>query len=250
MATEKPFFIGWQSKPPQSLSRFVLGIGVVTILLTTAWIASVAALQQNLGSGTWDLKPRKFHGLFIKSPTSMLLTQDEAGNLRAHYLVSEFKYGFPQEQADQFHLQVIEIKGTLIQDGSASMIEVVGGSIYEPAAPAAHTHPFGQPVDRGEVTVCGEIVDSKCYLGVMNPGIRKTHRACAINCIRGGVPPILLAESGEGEKRYFLLLGPQGEPIHEQILDFVAEPVEIQGKLREEGPVLVLYVDPAMITRL
>ena len=31
-------------------------------------------------------------------------------------------------------------------------------------------------VDFGEVTLAGEIVDSKCYLGVMNPGNGKVHR--------------------------------------------------------------------------
>jgi len=36
----------------------------------------------------------------------------------------------------------------------------------------------------------GEIVDSKC-LGVMTPGQLTTHRACAIRCISGGIPPVL-----------------------------------------------------------
>jgi hypothetical protein len=29
------------------------------------------------------------------------------------------------------------------------------------------------------MTLTGEIVDSKCYLGVMNPGQGKVHRDCA-----------------------------------------------------------------------
>jgi len=41
----------------------------------------------------------------------------------------------------------------------------------------------------GTQTLVGEIVDSKCFLGVMNPGQLTTHRACAIRCISGGVRP-------------------------------------------------------------
>ena len=44
----------------------------------------------------------------------------------------------------------------------------------------------------GKQTFVGEIVDSKCFLGVMNPGRLTPHRACAIRCISGGVPPVLL----------------------------------------------------------
>lgn len=55
----------------------------------------------------------------------------------------------------------------------------------------------------GEFTLQGEIVDSKCYLGVMRPGNTKTHRACAVRCIAGGVPPVLLVRDAQGDAMYF-----------------------------------------------
>ncbi len=249
MPADRPFFIGWESKPPKSLSVFTGFMGMLALVGGVGIAGLVAALQGNIGTGTWNLEIQTFRGLFVKSPTSMLVAQDEAGNLQVHYLVSEFKFGFPEDEADKLHLQMIEFEGTLIDDGTASMIEVVNGSVTQPGAPPAHRHPF-EVREAGTITLSGEVVDSKCYLGVMNPGIRKTHRACAINCIRGGVPPVLLAESDAGETSTILLLGSDGEPINQEILDYVAEPIEISGNLRQEGPILVLRSDLSSIRRL
>ena len=45
------------------------------------------------------------------------------------------------------------------------------------------------------VMLRGEIVDSKCYLGVMNPGEGTVHRDCAARCLSGGLPPMLVVRS-------------------------------------------------------
>ena len=108
-------------------------------------------------------------------------------------------------------------------------------------------------MELGEATLRGEIVDSKCYLGVMKPGNLKTHRACAVRCISGGIPPVLVVRSEEGgatSVRYVLLVGPDGEPINEAILDRVAEPVQARGALERHDDLWVLRVDPAEITRV
>ena len=48
------------------------------------------------------------------------------------------------------------------------MIELVDGSVEVAPDPAAP--PPSEPEDLGEHTYVGEIVDSKCFLGVMKPG--------------------------------------------------------------------------------
>jgi hypothetical protein len=75
----------------------------------------------------------------------------------------------------------------------------------------------------------GEIVDAKCYYGAMNPGNLKTHRACAIVCIKGGIPPVLLVRRKDDAPLYFFLTDPDGLPVNPDVLDYVAEPVEITG---------------------
>jgi hypothetical protein len=53
----------------------------------------------------------------------------------------------------------------------------------------------------------GEIVDTKCYLGVMTPGEDKVHRGCAVRCISRGVPPAFLVRDASADSR-ILSFGP------------------------------------------
>ena len=128
------------------------------------------------------------------------------------------------------------------------MVEMVGGSI-EPTSEAT-AGPPGGAVDLGIQTLRGEIVDSKCYLGVMKPGRGKPHRACATLCIRGGIPPVLRVETGSGEYRHFLLTDKAGGAINDRLLDLIAVPVEIAGRVLRTGDLLVLETDPKTIRRL
>jgi hypothetical protein len=98
--------------------------------------------------------------------------------------------------------------------------------------------------------LAGEIVDSKCFFGVMNPGELKPHRACAVRCISGGIPPVLCVRDAAGRACYFWLVGPEGEPIGRALLDFVAEPVLVEGEVRRRGEELVLYTDPRGVRRI
>jgi hypothetical protein len=100
------------------------------------------------------------------------------------------------------------------------------------------------------VTLRGEIVDSKCFLGAMKPGAGKTHKECATLCIRGGIPPMLATFGEDGSVTCYLLLDPAGGPLSAAALPFVADPVEVTGELDAHGDMLRLRVDVADIHRL
>jgi hypothetical protein len=104
-------------------------------------------------------------------------------------------------------------------------------------------------ISLGRQVFRGEIVDSKCWLGVMNPGALTPHRACAVRCLSGGIPPILLVRRPDGPPLHLLLADANGRPINDRILDLVAEPVTVEGELIQQGPLLVLRSDPASIRR-
>ena len=76
-------------------------------------------------------------------------------------------------------------------------------------------------------SLSGEIVDPKCYFGVMKPGEGKAHRSCAIRCIAGGMPPVFHA-TNVGD--YFLLVNEKGEPLNNEILDIVGDQITLKGK--------------------
>lgn len=242
---EKPFFVGWDAALSQaSMTKrgwILLGLGI----LLAGWIG---AWQRTPGKGTFAFGGvRKYKGILIAEPTPMLVSDETVGGHQLFYLVNPLKRGFPQSTARKHHLAKVEIRGTLIHDEYEAMIEVSPNGVQS----------FGQleksPLiesEAREVILRGEIVDSKCHLGAMNPGRFKPHRACAIQCIAGGIPPLLVAQSQDGALTYYLLVGTKGEPIHQQLLNFVAEPIELKGKAKSIGDRNVLYLDTSTIIRL
>jgi hypothetical protein len=107
-----------------------------------------------------------------------------------------------------------------------------------------------EQVDLGHQTLSGEIVDSKCYLGVMNPGQLTPHRACAVRCISGGIPPVLLVRQNNGPPLYFLLVSSDGRMVNRQVLDMVAQPVQISGEVIRQGELMILRADPQTYRRI
>ena len=96
----------------------------------------------------------------------------------------------------------------------------------------------------GTYTLSGEIVDTKCHLGVMNPGSGKVHRDCAIRCISGGIPPGLFVRDAQGQEGTLVLANLEGKPLGREILEFTAEPIRITGDLYRLGKILVFKTDP------
>lgn len=85
----------------------------------------------------------------------------------------------------------------------------------------------------------GELVDTKCYFGVMRPATGKVHRACAVRCLDGGVPPGLLLRTGDGADRVVLLAGEEGRaPVFDP--QWAALTVVAEGDLEIHDGVPVL----------
>ncbi|MEZ5314225.1 MAG: hypothetical protein R2862_11570 [Thermoanaerobaculia bacterium] len=130
------------------------------------------------------------------------------------------------------------------------MLEVTG---YSDLGPTGESVPSTTPaIPLGEFRLRGEIVDSKCFLGVMKPGSGKAHRDCAVRCISGGAPPLfVLRSNGEPQEIVTLWLSSRdGDSLVDRILDFVAEPVELSGQVTYSAGGLRFTVDPDGIRRV
>jgi hypothetical protein len=163
-------------------------------------------------------------------------------------LVGAGKTGGDQEVASSLGSDV-RLDGTLIYRDDVTMIEIVPDSA---AARADGEGPAPPPTieSLGSQTLSGEIVDMKCYLGVMKPGRGKPHRACATNCIRGGIPPVLVVQDGRGASRHFLLVDRSERPVNVRVLEFVAEPIQITGEVVRKDNLYYLKADPSTYQRL
>jgi hypothetical protein len=99
------------------------------------------------------------------------------------------------------------------------------------------------------VTLRGEIIDPKCYLGAMKPGGGKTHKACAMRCIAGGIPPMLVVRAADKRETFYLLVTAEGGVANEAVYPFVGDRVELLGRLEQHDDLLLLKVSSNNIRR-
>lgn len=236
------YYIGYKAKAPAGIAAWTRAAVLLTFLLAAGVAALCAVAQRSYGSGVFEFgRERELRGIVEEWPAPSL--RMEAGNGRwiRVPVVLPGKHGavglFAGKQGKR-----VTLSGTLIYRDGRAMLEARPDSLAEdiqPSKPVPATHE-----DLGAVTLRGEIVDSKCYLGVMNPGSGKTHKACATLCIRGGIPPVFLVRREDGTALYFHLCGADGRALNAEILDLVAEPLEITGTVERWDDLLVLKAEP------
>jgi hypothetical protein len=250
------FYLGWEAKPPPGIGRTVRKVVGVLLLLALLMPLVLAVSQHMIGTSVFEWGTIKsFSGILQTQPYPHLLvsrpgTADGLSPYSTYYLVAPWKFGLDREAIAPLDGKSVMLKGTLIYRGNQTMIET------KPEWIAASTNDqrrasSGTPYQSlGKQTLVGEIVDSKCFLGVMNPGQLTPHRACAIRCISGGCPPVLLVRQKDGPAIYLLLVSADGQPVNKQVLDMVAEPVEVTGEVERQGELLILRADPATYRRV
>jgi hypothetical protein len=242
MNGQNDFYVGYSGRAPHrtamyirrvvfAIGLFVLGVALVLVFAQQPFADSLFEYSQ----------PRTFSGVIREYP----IPQADLDSGRTALLVAPGKHGAGPNVAglDGKHA---DLSGSRIERDGVLMIEIVPGSIRI-SGPAAQSREWTR---LGAVELQGEIADSKCYLGVMNPGDGKVHRDCAARCISGGIPPALIAADVSGNRRLLLLTGPRGEVINKQILPFVGEPVAVRGELFRSGPEWRLETRLANIRRL
>jgi len=240
----KDFYIGYLPKAPAELARFVRKV-VIVLGLLAATVALVLVTGQMPFAKSWFEygKTRSFEGVVVTRPFPMLLVArpGDVGRQERYsrYLVvAPGKHGADDLVAG-FDGRQVRLHGQLIYREGGTMVEITPGSITVTDAAPASSETIE---DLGSVTLTGEIVDSKCYLGVMNPGQGKVHRDCAARCISGGIPPIFVTSDAHDQ---FLLVGLDGRALGPNALrEFIAEPITIQGERLQAGSTQLLKIDP------
>jgi hypothetical protein len=252
------FYIGWEDKAPAAIASRSRQTVVVVLLVSAVLAASIARSQRLIGTSVFEWgKVKDFAGILKSQPYPHLLVRrpgqvDVQAAFSSYYLVKPFKFGLAPETVRQFDGASVTLKGTLIYREHQTMIEVVVDSIKRCNTPETDSVRSTTPeaIPMGRQTLVGEIVDSKCFLGVMNPGQLTPHRGCAIRCISGGIPPVLLVRQGDGAARYYLLVSSEGRPVNQEVLSMVAEPVQITGDVVRQGDLLILRANPAEYRRV
>ena len=95
------------------------------------------------------------------------------------------------------------------------------------------------------VTIAGELIDTYCYAG---PSIRgDAHRACAVKCVRAGVPAGLL--DPKTRKVYILLPAKDASALPPNLVAQMGHDAAITGEVFVKGGATFLTVQSFRITR-
>ena len=235
------FYIGYEPAVPAGIARRLRRAvpGLIAVLLVAAGVATMT--QRPLPAATFDYgRAQSVRGWLTRLPAPTLHVRNGDRTTR-HWLVGRGKFG---AEADLAGLTDgwVALEGTQIAREHWRMLEIVPGSVRPVAS--AEPPPVAAPVTRTAFQGRGEIVDSKCFLGVMNPGQGAAHRDCAARCLSGGVPLMLAYRDVNGESHLALLLSAHAGAPGPEWKRLAGTSVDVRGELIVRGEEEVLVLEP------
>lgn len=247
------FYVGYLPKAPSGIASRIWWSVSVLFLLAAAGAIIFAKVQQTYSPSAFEFgQERTFEGIVDVRPYPALLVPRPGAAVgqepySRYTLVAGGKRG-ATDQMSTFAGKTVRLQGTLIYRDDQTMVELVRGSV---SLLPDQNHAPEAAQNLGTFTLTGEIVDSKCNFGVMNPGSGKVHRDCAVRCLSGGIPPAFVTNNFNGRRATFLLAAPDRQPLpKEAFLNRVAQPVSIRGNATQLGETLLLEVKPDTIIPL
>jgi hypothetical protein len=250
------FYIGWLPKAPVTVKRHTKK--VLFFLLPAIIIIAVllSLFQKQFGSGNFEFGTlTELKGIYFQRPVPCIKVTNGRNIFGQLSYISIPLIGFgkagvdgviavaEQQRAVSFDQKEVTLKGTLLyNDGKLLMQLDANDNPIITVGELADKELLPVVEELGDKIVKGEIVDPKCYFGVMKPGEGKPHKDCAIRCILGGITPVLRVMNEQGETNYYMVLGANGEKMNQRIKDFVAEPVALHASVVKVDDWIVLYV--------
>ena len=246
------FYVGYVPVAPAGLRRAVRIRVVTGLLLAGVIVAGLAVAQRHFAPARFEYgMPRTIVGIVQERPYPVVrvptLTGPDSGRWVSYLLTAAGKHGAGPEVRG-WDGRWTKLEGALASRRKDLLLEVERAT----AAPAPPGMPGLQlaPKEMGTETFVGEIVDGKCYLGVMNPGAGVTHRGCATLCLRGGTPPLFEVTRSAGVTQTMLLVDDRGRPLTDRLAGWIGSPVRVRGRLTLDGDLLFLWADPVTYERV
>lgn len=235
----------------KTIKRFALL--AVLVIAASAIIFSIA--QKPFKNSTFELTTEtKIVGVYHENPYPMLRVQMNDGSFKNVVLL-----GFGKSSANPYLEKIMQedpdlegkklsIEGNLIYYNGKTLIQITDEEKVKLIKTDATF--LLLPQELTTMTFQGEIIDPKCYFGVMKPGKGKIHRSCAVRCIAGGIPPVFATTDENNVAKYFLLTDLDGNPINDKILPHVGKPADITGMVEKMEDWYLLKIDPKNIKEL
>ena len=259
--SQEDFYIGWKEDGQNDHNRMTRRIVGIMCLLVLLLLSIIAVQQKPFNDHVFELgKLTQVTGVYFDKPVPILYADEgilPEGTSRDVLLIGYGKSG-AEGIIDQIKSKVgkisglrLTLEGTLIYGDGKTLLELTrkeDSFIQEYYGKRSQERNL-----MGEdVTMNGEILDPKCYFGVMKPGEGKVHKSCAIRCISGGIPPVFRQQTLDSERPYvyYILLGEDGKKINKEVLQHVGEDISVQGRTGKFINWDILYINPSDIELL
>jgi hypothetical protein len=227
-----PFFVGWSGRSAGPLRGF-LALLLLTLLAGFSALAFALGVTVDDPGGGGFTGDKSITGILIADPYPMIVTDSDHHTI---LLSGDGKRGL-REDARPLDGKHVHATGTGVKRGDRDMLLV---DQLQPE-PGEASPPISEPLGIWRLT--GEVCDGKCSLGVMRPGNKAVHKACANVCLIGGVPPVFITTTPVLGTQYVLMGDPQNQTLPDALRDYVAITTRMDGTLQRIGDALVFNTD-------
>jgi hypothetical protein len=258
---DNEFYIGWMPSAPSSFSKHTRK---VIIILAGAIITITVLLsleQKKFSTASFEFGSlTEVTGIYQRFPVPsirVMTERDAFGNSSfiTIPLVGYGKFGaegtidFLEKQYQiQLNNRKVTFRGALLYSDGKTLLQIDqhDDPLVEHSEPGPGVIEHDS-TDLGNVELTGEILDPKCYFGVMKPGHGKPHKDCAIRCIAGGMSPVFYVRNEKGEANYYLILDSEGRKMNDQLKDHIAEPLSLRARAVKYDDWVILYTNSETI---
>ncbi|WP_411030296.1 hypothetical protein [Spongiimicrobium sp. 3-5] len=257
MKKNDDFYIGYSNKVAQKtkklLKRFVLAMLVLLLVM-----AAIFGLTQNKDKNSvFEFgELTKITGVYHELPYPMLKVKIGDTTYKNILLVGFGKFSanptLQKIRAKKKKLSgsILSISGNLIYYNGKTLLQITDEEKITLVDNAIANRLPKPKVVVKNMELRGEIIDPKCYFGVMKPGKGKIHRSCASLCISGGIPPVLATTDDNNIAEYYLITDIDGNPIHQDILPYIGKPSLVRGNIVQMEDWYQLQIDTKDIVDL
>lgn len=255
MDKNNEFYIGYVDEvgpsTQKSLRKFVFG--ALGALLIGGFLFTF--FQKTAKASAFDFDtPTKISGTYFEAPYPMLRVELAENTFKNILLLGFGKLGANpylddiKKKVENLNGKQLTIEGNLIYYNGKTLLQIDDSQKINLDQEKGVT--TIEISSLGNLEVTGEIVDPKCYFGVMKPGYGKIHRSCAALCIAGGIPPVLVSSNETSTAPYFLLTDLKGNPLHKDILPYIGQPLKLAGEAYRIGDWYSLRIDVSKVQKL
>ena len=257
MEEKDDFYIGYVDEVPGKTKKTVRNFVVLALIVLIETALIFAFTQNTFKNSSFELTTStKITGVYHEMPYPMLKVQTSENSYKNIVLL-----GFGKSSANPYLKKIKEeipqisglrlsIEGNLIYFNGKTLLQITDDQKISIDKKAGRGPLPTLKMIAQNMELQGEIIDPKCYFGVMKPGKGKIHRSCAVRCISGGIPPVLATTDSNNLAEYYLLTDTKGEPINESVLPFVGKPSLITGTVVQMEDWYQLRIDVSNIKAL